>query len=200
VKRIVLILCLLVAMAGIASAASFDKVAPMSDEQSRNFLTSLAGTPVWFDRHSSHHSEYRLNTLYNLEHVLIGNIDIDNGIIEIIKDDGSNFNWQPITEIDFGKNYEKHSAAVTLAMEVQWLFYLKNPYEEHPDWSENAWSYIKNEKVYIGMTEQMCKLSWGKPQKVNRTTGSWGTKEQWVYGDFGPYLYFDNGTLTTIQN
>ncbi|WHY64669.1 hypothetical protein [Neobacillus sp. SuZ13] len=54
--------------------------------------------------------------------------------------------------------------------------------------------------VSIGMTKDMVlKSSWGEPQKINKTTTSYGTKEQWVYGN-GNYFYFENGILTTIQN
>ncbi len=55
--------------------------------------------------------------------------------------------------------------------------------------------------VRIGMTaEQVLKeSSWGKPQRVNRSTTANGTREQWVYG-YPNYLYFTNGILTGIQN
>lgn len=54
-------------------------------------------------------------------------------------------------------------------------------------------------KVRIGMTKQMCLESWGEPDDINTTIGSYGTHEQWVYGN-GYYLYFENGKLTNIQN
>ena len=54
-------------------------------------------------------------------------------------------------------------------------------------------------KVSIGMTDEMCELSWGKPDDINRTIGSWGVHEQWVYPG-GNYLYLENGELVTIQN
>jgi len=58
----------------------------------------------------------------------------------------------------------------------------------------------KTEGVSIGMSqEQVRNSNWGNPKSVNRTTGSYGTHEQWVYGG-NNYLYFDNGILTTIQN
>lgn len=53
-------------------------------------------------------------------------------------------------------------------------------------------------KVCIGMTSTMCREAWGYPSDINRTTGSWGVHEQWVYGY--RYLYFENGILTTIQD
>lgn len=58
---------------------------------------------------------------------------------------------------------------------------------------------IINRKVKLGMTKEMCRESWGDPNDINKTIGSWGTHEQWVYSG-GNYLYFENGKLTSIQN
>ena len=52
--------------------------------------------------------------------------------------------------------------------------------------------------VRIGMTKAMCRESWGEPDNINKTIGSWGTHEQWVYGN--SYLYFEGNKLTSIQN
>ena len=52
-------------------------------------------------------------------------------------------------------------------------------------------------KVKIGMTREMCKLSWGEPKSINKTITSGMKSEQWVYSN--NYLYFDNGILTAIQ-
>lgn len=57
----------------------------------------------------------------------------------------------------------------------------------------------KREGVSLGMSqEDAVDSSWGKPRKINRSIGSYGTHEQWVYD--GGYLYFENGVLTSIQN
>jgi len=53
------------------------------------------------------------------------------------------------------------------------------------------------------MTKEMCKESWGEPDDINVSIGSWGRHEQWVYEHkyiSDSYLYFENGKLTTIQN
>lgn len=63
---------------------------------------------------------------------------------------------------------------------------------------QNAELIIKG-KVKIGFTKQMCIEAWGKPEEINKTTGSYGTDEQWVYSN-NNYLYFRNGILKTIQN
>jgi hypothetical protein len=59
----------------------------------------------------------------------------------------------------------------------------------------------KKEGVRIGMTvQEVIESSWGKPEHVNRTTSTYGTREQWVYPGYHNYLYFENGVLTSIQN
>ena len=55
------------------------------------------------------------------------------------------------------------------------------------------WQKILEGKVEIGFTEEMVKLSWGEPNKVNRA--SYG--DQWVYDDQN--LYFENGRLKAFN-
>lgn len=58
----------------------------------------------------------------------------------------------------------------------------------------------KSMGVSIGMTQaEVLDSSWGKPKHINRTTTPLRSREQWVYGN-GNYLYFEDGTLTSIQN
>lgn len=59
--------------------------------------------------------------------------------------------------------------------------------------------HIKKRSAVIGMSTCGGLASWGRPESVNRSTYSSGTKEQWVYGG-GNYLYFTNGKLDSIQN
>lgn len=54
--------------------------------------------------------------------------------------------------------------------------------------------------VHVGMTMADVRASsWGKPERINRTTTARSVREQWVYGG-GGYLYFDDDQLTSIQN
>ena len=48
------------------------------------------------------------------------------------------------------------------------------------------------------MTDEMAVVALGSPKDINRSVGSWGTHEQWVYD--GEYLYFENGKLTSWQD
>lgn len=58
--------------------------------------------------------------------------------------------------------------------------------------------YIVSGEVHIGMTKDACELSWGTPDKINKTTFSFGVKEQWVYREKNSYLYFEDGVLTAF--
>lgn len=65
-------------------------------------------------------------------------------------------------------------------------------------YGESVANKIFNHKIWIGMTADMARLSIGSPLEINRTTGSWGIHEQWVYKN--RYLYFENGKLTSWQD
>lgn len=57
----------------------------------------------------------------------------------------------------------------------------------------------KKEGVSIGMTQQeVLDSSWGRPQRIHKTTSANYQHEQWVYD--GGYLYFEGGILRTIQH
>jgi len=65
----------------------------------------------------------------------------------------------------------------------------------------NKWGYtngkrIAEGKLWLGMTVEMTLESWGIPYRVNRSNGSWGKREQWIYSE--AYLYFENGVLSEI--
>ena len=58
---------------------------------------------------------------------------------------------------------------------------------------------VREEKIWVGASEEIVRLAWGSPQDINRTTTASGTREQWVYGR-GTYVYVENGRVTAIQN
>jgi len=60
-----------------------------------------------------------------------------------------------------------------------------------------AFNLILKGKCKIGMSKEMCRLSWGEPKNINKTITANKNTEQWVYSD--NYLYFDDGILTVIQ-
>ncbi len=51
----------------------------------------------------------------------------------------------------------------------------------------------------VGMSaSEVRESSWGEPDHINKTTYSWGTKEQWCYSGYR-YIYLENGIVTAIS-
>lgn len=85
---------------------------------------------------------------------------------------------------------------------------LEKKLAQHPEWTEQDKGYIRRHEIRIGMSKSAVIASWGDPIDINRTVGSWGIHEQWIYS-FGSassigyehkYLYFENGKLTSFQD
>jgi hypothetical protein len=137
---------------------------------------------------------------------------VDNDNIETIE------KYIPLTvfEVEYGNSYypvkllfkdmkgNKYYKKVTFdktsnpQYEFELLFNLSDIRKQYPYINDFTWNLIKKGRVRIGMTEKECELSWGVPNDINTTTGSWGEHKQWVYDD--SYLYFENGKLSSIQN
>lgn len=58
---------------------------------------------------------------------------------------------------------------------------------------------IVNREIWLGMSGDLARLSQGIPDDINKSVGSWGVHEQWVYNSKDLYLYFENGKLTSWQ-
>lgn len=57
---------------------------------------------------------------------------------------------------------------------------------------------VRRRQVCPGMTAEELELSWGRPESKNKSGGTFGLHEQWVYG-LGRYVYLQNGTVTSWQ-
>lgn len=105
-------------------------------------------------------------------------IEIDNSIINNIIDNNSIF-------LDFLVSYRDN-------------IYLKVIEERVEKQEKYKLDNVKKEPT-IGMSKlEVEKSTWGKPDKINKDTYSWGTTEQWVYNKHG-YIYFENGIVTSIS-
>lgn len=81
----------------------------------------------------------------------------------------------------------------------RWIYNQRIQYvNEHPNIPEKIKNAIRRGEVILGMTQSQVIASFGHPGTINRTSGSWGVYEQWVYSR--GYLYFENGILTSWQN
>ena len=81
----------------------------------------------------------------------------------------------------------------------------------NPHLKENVKQAILEGKIFLGMTKKQAVASWGNPNSINRSGGSFGIHEQWVYErnkyiggtvisvpSF--YLYIENGVLKSWQD
>lgn len=71
-------------------------------------------------------------------------------------------------------------------------------YKDNHRFTEMEWKSILNKQIAIDMPDYVAEISWGKPSKINRSVGSYGIHEQWVYSN--AYVYFRNGVLTSWQS
>lgn len=76
--------------------------------------------------------------------------------------------------------------------------YAKLEKEYIKKYGQKTYNKLKEGYYWIGMNREMATISLGSPKDINRTVGSWGVHEQWVYEN--RYLYFENGKLTSYQN
>lgn len=97
-------------------------------------------------------------------------------------------------------SYSRLNMPTSLSKPFAENWFLADPKGLYPDWPEAVWDLIKDFRIAIGMTKDQVLLSWGQPKRVNRTILASGTYEQWVYGDTGPYVYFESGIVTAIQD
>lgn len=66
-------------------------------------------------------------------------------------------------------------------------------------WSEKDCEQIAEGNIWIGMSEDQLILAWGLPNDRNNTVNSWGTRSQWVYGSFGPYVYLEGKNKNDLR-
>lgn len=69
--------------------------------------------------------------------------------------------------------------------------------------SPKAANAIAQHKVFVGMSANEVRRSWGPPTKINSTLTGSGSSEQWVYdrgGHKSQYVYLENGIVRTIQS
>ena len=75
----------------------------------------------------------------------------------------------------------------------------------NPDTPERFAAAIEEGAIMRGMTKQQVVAAWGPPVDINRSVGSWGAHEQWVYGAYSRYstrryVYFEGNRCTGWQD
>jgi hypothetical protein len=71
--------------------------------------------------------------------------------------------------------------------------------KSHPDWTRDECMRIINRKLWAGMTKVQLQAAWGQPRTIDKNYTFGINSEQWVYGTMGPYVYLENGVITSWQ-
>lgn len=66
-------------------------------------------------------------------------------------------------------------------------------------WSVSIREKVQQGTMAQGMTDVQLRLSWGKPDKINKTVLPDHTNEQWVYRRHDTYVYLRDGIVTSWQ-
>ena len=147
---------------------------------------------------------YLSNTEMKCEHIFYFNNET--------KDFFSNSDYVCVIPTIFSNNKKQVSLTTTLSKINGKYSFVIGPYNTNCLFSNvdfavkqiNPNSYwfnvAKKQKIKIGMPEKILIMSWGEPIKINENVGSWGVHKQYIYGDFGPYVYVENGKVTSWQD
>ena len=72
------------------------------------------------------------------------------------------------------------------------------------EFTSREFKAIKKGTVFVGMSPEAARCSWGKPSDVNTTVLANYRSEQWVYNGFdgfpSNFIYIENGSVSGIQN
>jgi hypothetical protein len=93
-------------------------------------------------------------------------------------------------KFSFRTVYQPATAAESKAFALQ---------QSHPDWTRDDCLRIVNRKLWAGMTKIQLQAAWGQPKAIDKNYTFGTNSEQWVYGNMGPYVYIENGIVTSWQ-
>ncbi len=110
---------------------------------------------------------------------------------------------QLLDEVDRAKATPEDYLGWGPKTKVKYLLDLrKELVSRYPDWPKEIREVVVEGRIWITMTEEQVLVGWGRPLDINRSFGSWGVHEQWVYGSLGAraYVYFENGKVRSISD
>ncbi len=169
-----------------------------SSKIGRKFVNSKELNPVWsnsptFFRLSDgkEMEQIPVNTVWEIKDITFIDTDTYKGLSCILTSDSYDFEVFSHGLCDSFISYDNFLAQQQAKIEREKALIRK--------YGRTNGNLIIEGKVKLGFTKKMCEEAWGAPKDINKTTGSWGVHEQWVYG-MGCYLYFENGKLTAIDN
>lgn len=143
------------------------------------------------------------NRLQNIpENAKVGLIEITGDLCKIIynKTTGYSKKYSFISEAEFIKQSEQRKVKEEQLKRENEKAEFERPMELIKKYGTYYGKLIYEKNIVIGMTKDMVIESIGKPDDINRTVGSWGVHEQWVYERYDLNIYFENGKVSSFQD
>ncbi|MFM2286347.1 MAG: hypothetical protein RLZZ543_1844, partial [Bacteroidota bacterium] len=95
------------------------------------------------------------------------------------------------------KKKEQIAISISNAKKNTWIFDLDQANQYKQKFGESDWQLILEGNLTIGMSKEMCELSWGKPKNIKEAITAGKKSEQWVYDKY--ILFFENDVITAIH-
>jgi len=71
-----------------------------------------------------------------------------------------------------------------------------DPHQAH-DWPPKVWDAIQSREVFVGMSADAVRLSWGKPDSTTHVVAGGKARDEWVYAT--GVLSFEDNVLTAVK-
>lgn len=163
----------------------------------------VPGTEFWLEAPVKLIDEYgKLPALSKLTFIdadiVLARFHATRGVIFFVKDSEGNDRKLHLSTDTY---YNKEPDGTPYLLAANMYLTKKDLSKKTKKWSKKVLDNIRNQQVQIGMTHEQVRMSFGSPNKINETSGDWGTHEQWIYGEFpdSMYLYMENGRLASVQ-
>lgn len=168
---------------------AFGKPAGVVDEDKVRKAQALVGKTLWFTSSVAGEMYERLDNLtpYKVASIELGKSGVCQDILMVVQHSGRPAKI-PVMQSPDG-NFK--------------LCYGKKMYEREPSPTELGikpfeYEAIKNKQVQPGMSEDALLLTFGVPDRVNRTVTQNRLMKQYIYNH--RYVYVENGIVTTVQD
>jgi hypothetical protein len=127
-------------------------------------------------------------------------------VVEVTGSDSTYY--KVVFEDNEGYIFKRHAVLNEISVETKPVIQKQEVQQEEqavPQQEESRFTYLENKygtsmaaklisgKIWKGMTAEMVRDSWGKPQKVNRVIEGNTVKEEWIYKN--TWLYIEDDAL-----
>ena len=109
--------------------------------------------------------------------------------------------------IGYAENRKAKERTKTQQLVAEWVFsqpaYMPE-YEKELNnrgfFTDEELDLIKNRTLKIGAREEILTCLYGRPDAINRSVSQYGVTKQYVFRNYGTYVYTENGVIRSFQD